>query len=66
MFSEMEEDFPGSFMVEGEVIFDMNLHVIHVDFQPLFSDIVGKDMVHEGLEHWWCIAEAEEHHGGFK
>ena len=62
----MKEDFPSPFVVECEIVLGVNPHVVHVDFEPLLLDVVSEDVVHEGLKHWWGIAEAEEHYGGFE
>ena len=53
-------------MVEGKVIFGVDTDVVHVNFQPLFSYHVGEDVVHEGLECRWRVAEPKEHHHWFK
>ena len=52
-------------MVEFEIVLGMDTKVIHVNFEPLFSDHVHKNMVHESLEGRWSITEAKEHHGQF-
>ena len=39
----------------------MDAQVIHVNLKPFLRDHVGKDMVHEGLEHRRSIAEPEKH-----
>ena len=66
VFLEVKEDLSGSFMMEGSIIFGVDSHVIHVDLQPFFLDVVGEDVIHEHLESGWGIAEPEEHHGGFR
>ena len=43
----------------------MDAQIVHIDLEPFLRDHVGKDMVHEGLEHQRSIAEAEKHNGGF-
>ena len=53
-------------MVEGKVIFGVDTDVVHVNFQPLFSYHVSEDVVHEGLECRWCVAESKEHYCWFK
>ena len=53
-------------MVEGKVIFGVDTDVVHINFQPLFSYYVGKDVVHKGLECRQCIAKPKEHHYWFK
>ena len=40
--------------------------VIHINDKPTFSDVVGKVIVHKGLEGWGRSAEAEEHYCWFK
>ena len=50
MFSKILEDSSSLFMMEREVIFRMNSHIVHVDFEPFFCDHVSTDMIHEGLE----------------
>ena len=52
--------------MEVQVIFGVNAEIIHVDLQPFFPEHVGEDMVHEHLERGGCIAESEEHDGGFE
>ena len=49
-------------MVEGKVIFSVDIDVVHINFQPFFCYHVGKDVVHKGLECRWCIAKSKEHH----
>ena len=44
----------------------MDPQVIHIDFEPSFSDHVSKDMIHEHLKSRRSVAEAKEHYGGFK
>ena len=44
----------------------MDPQVIHIDFEPTFSDHVSKDMIHECLKSRRSVAEAKEHYGGFK
>ena len=53
-------------MMEFEVALGVNPEVVHVDLKPMFGDHVCKDMVHEGLESRWSIAEPKEHDGRFK
>ena len=49
------------FMMEGEGAVSVDAKVVHVDLQPVFSDHIGKDVIHEGLEGRWGVAKAEEH-----
>ena len=44
----------------------MDPQVVHVDLEPMFSDHVGEDMIHERLKGWWGITEAKEHNSRFK
>ena len=44
----------------------MNPQVIHVYFKPFLCDHIGKDVVHECLECWRGITEAEKHDSGLK
>ena len=44
----------------------MNAQIVHVNFQPLFCDHVGKDMVHKGLEDGWSVTKSKEHDGWLK
>ena len=53
-------------MMEREIIFSVDFHIIHVDFKPFFCDHVSANMIHECLESGGCVAEAEEHDGWFK
>ena len=53
-------------MVEGKVIFGVDTDVVHINFQPLFSYHVSKDVVHKGLECRWCIAKPKEHYCWFE
>ena len=53
-------------MVEGKVIFGVDINVVHVNFQPLFSYHVSEDVVHEGLECRRRVAEPKEHHCWFE
>ena len=53
-------------MMEREVVFSVDPHIIHVDFKPFLCDHVGTDMIHECLESGGCIAEAEEHDSWFE
>ena len=66
MFSKVLENPSSSFIMEREVVFSVDPHVIHVDFKPFFCNHVGADMIHEYLESGRCIAEAEEHDGWFE
>ena len=34
----------------GNVVFDVDAEVIHVDFQPFLSQYVGEDVIHEYLK----------------
>ena len=52
--------------MEGEGAVRVNAKIVHIDFQPKFSDHVGKDVIHECLEGGWSVAETEEHDSGFK
>ena len=53
-------------MMEGNVVFSADAEIVHVDFQPFLSQCVGKDVIHECLEHGGSIAESKEHDGGFE
>ena len=66
MFLKSLENLSHSFVVENQVIFGVDAKIVHVDLEPFFPDHVGEDMVHKCLERGWCIAEAEEHDGGFE
>ena len=53
-------------MMECEVSLGVNSQVIHVYFQPSFSNHVCENVVHKGLEGGWSIAKAEELDSWFK
>ena len=40
--------------------------IVHIDLEPLFSDHVSKDMIHERLKGRRGITETKEHYGGFE
>ena len=40
--------------------------IVHIDHQPLLSDVVGKVMIHERLESQGRSAESKEHYCWFK
>ena len=44
----------------------MNAQVVHVDLEPMFSNHISKDVVHECLKGWWSVTEAKEHDHGFE
>ena len=44
----------------------MDAEVVHIDFKPMFSNHISKDVVHKRLERGWGIAEPKEHNCGFK
>ena len=66
MFSESLEHTLGALMMEGDVIFGVDSHVIHVDFKPLLRKHICEDVVHEGLKGGGSITESKEHDSGFK
>ena len=66
MFSESLEPTSGALMMEGDIIFGVDSHVIHVDFKPLLRKHICKDVVHEGLKGGGSITESKEHDSGFK
>ena len=66
MLLKVLENSLGSFVVEGEVVFGVDSHIIHVDLKPLLCDHVWANVVHERLESGGCIAEAKEHDGWFE
>ena len=53
-------------MVKCEVPLSVDIQVIHVYFQPAFSNHICKDVVHKGLESGWSIAESKEYDGWFE
>ena len=53
-------------MMECKVSLGVNAQVVHVYFQPSFSDHICEDVVHKGLESGWSIAKDEEHGGWLK
>ena len=54
------------FMMEGKGTIGVNAKIVHVDLQPVFSDHIGEDVIHECLKGGWSIAETEEHDSRFK
>ena len=44
----------------------MDAKVVHINFKPLFGDHISEDVIHKCLKRGWGIAEAKEHHCGFK
>ena len=56
----------GLFVMEGEVIFGVDPHIVHVDLKPLLCNHVQANMVHECLEGGGCIAKAKEHDSWFE
>ena len=66
MFSKSLEHTSGALMMEGDVIFGMDSHVIHVDFKPLLWEHICEDVVHEGLKGGGSVTESKEHNSGFK
>ena len=66
MFSESLEHTSGALMMEGDVIFGVDSHVIHVDFKPLLWKHICEDVVHEGLKGGGGITESKEHDSWFK
>ena len=66
MFSKSLEYTSGAFMMEGDVIFGMDSHVIHVDFKPLLREHICEDVVHKGLKGGGSVTESKEHDSGFK
>ena len=53
-------------VVQFKVILGMYPQVIHIDLEPLLSDHVSEDMIHEHLKSWRSITETKEHYSGFK
>ena len=49
MFPETLEDMMGVFMMEGESAVGVDAKVIHIDFQPVFSNHISEDVIHESL-----------------
>ena len=66
MFPESLEHTSGVLMMEGDVIFGVDSHVVHVDLQPLLWKHICEDVVHEGLKGGGSITESKEHDSGFK
>ena len=65
VFAKSLKDTPYLIMMKNEGIAGVNAKVIHIYLEPLFSDHVREDMIHEGLKYGGCIAEAKEHDSGF-
>ena len=66
MLSESLEHTSGVLMMEGDIIFGVDSHVIHVDFKPLLQKHICKDVIHEGLKGGGSVTESKEHDSGFK
>ena len=66
MFPKTLEDSSGSFVVEGEIILGVDVHVVHVDLKPFLSDHICAYVVHKCLEHGGCVGESKEHDSWFE
>ena len=66
MFSESLEHMSGALMMEGDVVFGVDFHVIHVDFKPFLREHICEDVVHEGLKGGGSVTESKEHDSGFE
>ena len=66
VFAKVLEEVACLFVMEFEGTSGVESQVIHVDFEPAFSDHVSENMVHEGLKSAGGIAESEEHDSWFK
>jgi hypothetical protein len=59
MFFQMFEDFVDNFTMDGQVV-TPDKDVIQIHSHLAFSDEVGKDAVHEGLEGGRQVGETKE------
>ena len=66
MFTKAEQDSSGTFVMEREISLGVDAQIVHVDFQPSFSDHIGEDVINKWLESGWSIAEPKEHDSGLK
>ena len=66
MFAKAGKDATGAMVVQCEVILGVYPQVIHINLEPLFSDHIGENVIHECLKSGRGIAEPKEHYGGFK
>ena len=66
MFPKMLKDTTSTFMMKGVGAIGVDAKVIHINFQPEFSNHISKDMIHESLESGWSIAKVEEYNCRFK
>ena len=66
MFPEMLQDTSSTFMMEDKGTIGVNAKIVHVDLQPVFSNHIGEDVIHECLKGGWSIAEAKEYDSGFE
>ena len=61
----MRQDLTSLVVMQIQVVFCVDAQIIHIDLKPFLRDHVGKDMVHECLEHRRSIAETKKHDCGF-
>ena len=50
MFAKAEQDLSGMFVMESEISLGVDAQIVHVDFQPSFSNHIGEDVIHKRLE----------------
>ena len=65
MFIESLKYMSGLIMVKCESSTCMNIKIVHVDFEPLFSNHVIENVIYKCLECRRSIVETEEHDHGF-
>jgi hypothetical protein len=46
--------------------FGVDGHVVHIDCQPFFSDVISEYGIHHCLEGSRGVGESKEHYGWFK
>ena len=66
VLSKAFQDFSGTFVMEFFVVGGMDEDIVHINYQPPFRDVVGEDVVHQGLEGGRRSTESEEHNIGFE
>ena len=47
MFAKAEQDSLGMFVMDSEISLGVDAQIVHVDFQPSFSDHISEDVIHK-------------------
>ena len=55
MLSQLSENMLGVLVVEFQIVLSVDTQVIYIDLQPLFSNHVSEDVVHECLKGWGAL-----------